>query len=395
MSMVYVLIPAHNNKKEVLELLSCLRQQSYNDIRIILVDDGSTDGTEDEVKKLFYDVVVLKGNGNLWWTGANNLGVNYILAKAKNEDFILLLNNDLIVDRDYISNLISASLKTNRSIVGSTLADFNGRDLLAAGLLLDDHLNISVISDTEFIQNADFSDNVDVLSGRGTLIPVEVFKKIGSFNQKRLPHYGADYEFSVRAKRAGYRLVVSHKAIVYSKLNITGLCIPDKGIIPVYECFRLLFSKRSKAHIYYFLNYVWLCSEKGFRLRNTLKSGANILIRTSLKTIPGYPLYICMLSVQFFVRFFFMAYDFTTVEIENFALRREPLLKEGIIREWRLKTKAYYCFSSKQILNQKLKCFSPEEGEKILKLRRLSLNYFYKIRVVWDKVNARMVRLPR
>ena len=48
---------------------------------------------------------------------------------------------------------------------------------------------------------------VDVLPGRGTLIPVEIFRKVGLYNFKHLPHYGADHEFSYRAKIKGYNTI--------------------------------------------------------------------------------------------------------------------------------------------------------------------------------------------
>lgn len=51
---------------------------------------------------------------------------------------------------------------------------------------------------------------VDVLPGRGTLIPIEVFQKIGLYDFKRLPHYGADYEFSRRANMYGYKLLINY-----------------------------------------------------------------------------------------------------------------------------------------------------------------------------------------
>src|SRR5262245_35479807 len=99
--MVYVLIPAHNDKPEVLSLLRSLERQSYQGCNVILVDDGSTDETDKEVTSRFPGVTILHGDGNLWWTGANVLGINHILSQAKQGDYVLLLNNDLVVDDDY------------------------------------------------------------------------------------------------------------------------------------------------------------------------------------------------------------------------------------------------------------------------------------------------------
>ena len=63
----------------------------------------------------------------------------------------------------------------------------------------------------------------DLLSGRGTLIPVEAFRKFGMYDVDRFPHYAADEDFSLMCKRNGYRLLVAVKAVVYSHVSHTGL----------------------------------------------------------------------------------------------------------------------------------------------------------------------------
>ena len=63
---------------------------------------------------------------------------------------------------------------------------------------------------------------MSVLSGRGTLIPVEAFRRVGLYDQERLPHYGADWEFSRRAQRAGFELLLDYRARVFSREGATG-----------------------------------------------------------------------------------------------------------------------------------------------------------------------------
>jgi GT2 family glycosyltransferase len=292
--MVHVLIPAHNNKPEVITVLACLEQQRSVDLDVLLVDDGSTDGTRDEVRRLFPKVRVLSGNGSLWWTGANVIGVAHILETAQDRDFILLLNNDVSMEDNYVSRLVECSESLGRALVGSTIVDDERRDRLMAGIRLDRRLRISQNADPSAIEQSSYDADVDVLPGRGTLVPVEVFRRIGTFNRRRLPHYGADYEFSIRAKRAGFRLAVSHCARVFAKLGITGFYPPDRPKISIRECMRLLCSKKSTANLRYYLNYVWMCSEPGSRLRNTVSHGLGLLLDTLGKTAVGLPLQVCM-----------------------------------------------------------------------------------------------------
>jgi hypothetical protein len=203
------------------------------------------------------------------------------------------LNNDVSMDDDYVGELVKCSEHLGRAIVGSTIVDDERRDCMVAGLRLDRRLRVTEQTDAAAIRESEYDDQVDVLPGRGTLVPLEVFRRIGTFNRRRLPHYGADYEFSIRARRAGFRLAVSHRAKVYAKLRITGLYPPDRPRISVLECARLLCSRKSTANLRYYLNYVWLCSEPGDKWRNTLSHGVGLLLDTVGKTVVGFPLQAC------------------------------------------------------------------------------------------------------
>ena len=296
--MVYVLIPAHNGKDDVLRLLGCLGEQAYREFKIVLMDDGSTDGTATAVARTFPDVTVLRGNGRLWWTGAIVCAVTHILRGANEDDSILLLNNDLTIDRDYVGQLVEASRAHGRCLVGSTNVDADNPRSMHAGVWMDNRLRLTVNSDEAVIRGGGIDDHVDVLPGRGTLIPVEVFNTIGGFNARKLPHYGADYEFSIRARRAGFRLIVSHRARVYARRAVTGFDIPDKGRLSIKESMTLLCSTKSKTNARYFLAYVWLCSNDDVRIRNTLAAAMALVTRIVLRTGPLYPLYLMGRSIR-------------------------------------------------------------------------------------------------
>jgi GT2 family glycosyltransferase len=385
--MVYVLIPAHNNKSEVLEILKCLEIQSYKNIKIVLVDDGSTDNTGQEVKRFFPNVVVLRGNGRLWWTGANVKGVDYILEGATEGDFILLLNNDLLVKEDYVERLVNASISNGRGIVGSTLVDFNNSDFMESGIRLDYRLNLVVNRNKTIIEETELDMTTDVLPGRGTLIPREVFKKIGNFNLKKLPHYGADYEFMVRAKRAGFKLMVSHRAKVFAKLNITGLNVPNKRFLTLKESLALLFSKRSKTNIRYYLNYIWLCSERNYRVMNVIYNFANILANTLFKTVYFFFFYLTLSSI---LRFLFKAYPFRICDIERYGINLKELKEAGIVEEGRFIGKRLYFLTPE--VDIWIKTLDFDGKNRILRLKRLSHSYIHKLSIVKEELNLLIYR---
>ena len=108
--MIYIVIPVHNRKAYTLGCLADLTKQTLTEKRVIVVDDGSTDGTAELVARQFPDVIILTGNGSLWWAGAMNFGIRYVLDKLTPDvdDFILALNDDIQVRPDYLASLLTA-----------------------------------------------------------------------------------------------------------------------------------------------------------------------------------------------------------------------------------------------------------------------------------------------
>src|SRR5262245_43379861 len=92
---VAVVVPVHGRLPLTLRFIDSFRRVHYPHYRIVIVDDGSPDGTATTLAREHPDVVVLRGNGNLWWAGATNRGVRYALGQGF--DYVLTVNNDAIV----------------------------------------------------------------------------------------------------------------------------------------------------------------------------------------------------------------------------------------------------------------------------------------------------------
>ncbi len=227
--MIYIVIPVHNNKNYTKDCLQCLQKQIYSDFKIIVVDDGSTDGTDVMIKKNYPDVFLLKGDGNLWWAGATNLGIDWALNAGGESDYILTLNNDLVVKENYLASLMDSAKSFKDTLIGSLSADLKHPEEINDGGVKINFWTAKYesLNKGKTLAVLDNQPNkhveVSALSGRGTLIPFTVFKAIGTYNYKQLPHYGADYEFSIRAKNAGFPLMVSYSSILYSHVDETGL----------------------------------------------------------------------------------------------------------------------------------------------------------------------------
>lgn len=209
--MIHILIPVHNRKLYTLACLQSLRNQTVNDFEIVVIDDGSTDGSEISIRESFPEVVILKGDGNLWWSGATNLGVKYALEH--NADYVLTLNNDTLAPPDYLEKMIYWATRTPKSIIGSMAIDEETGQTVFAGERVDWRR-------ARYIPLLDFQKpggsiglhEVTHLPGRGTLIPRSVFESVGYYDQENMPQYAADFDLTHRASRQGYRIFCNYDA---------------------------------------------------------------------------------------------------------------------------------------------------------------------------------------
>ncbi|MBO0938817.1 glycosyltransferase family 2 protein [Fibrella sp. HMF5335] len=228
--MIYIIIPVHNRKYYTQGCLDCLEQQTYRDFTTIVVDDGSTDGTVAMIDTYFPDVIVLRGDGNLWWTKAINMGVQYALDCTANSaaDVVLTLNDDLAFGPNYLASIMASYEANKPCLIGSAVVDITNPDYLEyAGVSCNyftaKWIRTSTIFKSSYQQLAAKHAIVptDDLPGRGTIIPLNVFEAVGLYDEQNFPHYMADVELSVRARRKGYRLFVSVGSVIHNYTDAT------------------------------------------------------------------------------------------------------------------------------------------------------------------------------
>ena len=244
--MIYVIIPVHNRIRYTVECIKSLKKQDcVSKLKIFLVDDGSTDNTKKIINNKFPEVKILEGDGNLFWGGAANYGIKQVLKLSKKNDWILLVNNDVEFKKNTISNLIKNSVKFKRKVIAGALSVSykDKKTIIKSGTIVKNWffnitlhkflgLNITNLKNEKPV-------DVDFLTGRCLLHPVEIFKIVKNYDSKKFPHYGADDEFSMRVKQFGYFTKLCPTSIVYLKENH----IPKRNKIffqRFYEAFLIL-----------------------------------------------------------------------------------------------------------------------------------------------------------
>jgi GT2 family glycosyltransferase len=219
---VTAVVPVHNGREETLAFLDSMARATYPNLKIIVVDDGSTDGTAEAVKAHSPNVIVVTGDGSLWWSGATNVGVRE--AMNQGTDFVLTINNDNVVEPGFLEPLVETALARPRTLVTSKMFDCDFRGYVCSfGGKIDWFLG-EIRDYTSRRDKCNFEEPMecDWVHGSSTIIPAAAFGELGLFDRDNYPQYHGDTEFSLRAKQRGYRLLVEPRSVVCNRTAVSA-----------------------------------------------------------------------------------------------------------------------------------------------------------------------------
>ena len=228
---VEIVAPVHNRKNITLLCLKSLSRINADglDVHIVIVDDGSTDGTGDAIRRDFPDVEIVQGNGDLWYTEGTNAGVR--AALEYDPHFILMINDDAVFDADFLVSLVETAERNPHSVIGSLLLLWNEPhklfqvspvwDTWSGGWRHWHHQTVWTIPEKPW--------RVDLIVGNCLLVPAAAFRECGLMNSKRYPNFG-DAEFTPRLKRAGWQLLIEPRARVFCQPNTPPPRVRNMGL---------------------------------------------------------------------------------------------------------------------------------------------------------------------
>ena len=224
---VAAVIPTYNRWSKTQRFLAQFSEQTYTHLTTVLVDANSPDDTATKVQKSYPDVVLLRVDKHQYWAGATNTGVHYALDH--DYDYILTINDDAVVSPEHVHRLVALMQRYDIQILGNRIdyLDSPGK-VWALGTQLTWgtpnflHLQYHATAVEHLPANIMTQDilPVDTLPGDGVLIHRSVFEQVGLYQAKFLPHYHADSELVLRAKRHGFQAYVAPHIVLQDDFSI-------------------------------------------------------------------------------------------------------------------------------------------------------------------------------
>lgn len=259
-STVFAIVPVHNRLALTQRCLRSLASAATQvSLHVILVDDGSTDGTAEWVAANFPGTTVLRGNGHLWFGGSIDAGLDYV--REKNPDYVLLLNNDSFMRPNSVDEMVAAS---------------NGLFSVAAALFIEDHSRVGTagfrwdrvrgLVDVWLYpdwQTAHRSGSpkflpVDAVATTACLHPMALLARAAPVNLARHPQNRYDAVLSAHLRNAGAHFLVSTNCLanhVYGPLTDR----PTLRTATVGKFIDMTFrDRRSVYHVLYTIDALWI-----------------------------------------------------------------------------------------------------------------------------------------
>lgn len=217
-----VIIANFNGKEYITDCLSSVFKTDYSSVEIIIVEDGSIDGSLEVIKKFQnrYNFQLIQNDKNLGLVASRNKAI-----KKASGEILVFLDNDTQVDKNWLKGL--AEVFSTDTLVGAAqckIFDFKNRNTIQEiGMKLIPFTGFGTPLGRGQKDYGQFDEKAEIIAlGAALAVKREIAKKIDGFDQK-LFHYSDDLDFSWRIWISGHRIVLAPRAHVYHYTKIHNL----------------------------------------------------------------------------------------------------------------------------------------------------------------------------
>ncbi|MDZ4289635.1 MAG: glycosyltransferase family 2 protein [Prosthecobacter sp.] len=200
-----IIIPVHNRRATTLACLQVLKEQGVLAwATVVIVDDGSTDGTTAAVRASYPAAIILKGSGNLWWGGAINLGMQWAYEQGAEQ---VLWPND---DPQPRPGALELLVRISRERGAITTAQCHLRE---TGEWHYGGLRQTKTGVTFQLCPPGQVTPCDTICGNCVCIPRPATKRVGLIDTAAFPHFAGDADYGLRASAAGVPIFIVGDAL--------------------------------------------------------------------------------------------------------------------------------------------------------------------------------------
>jgi len=235
-----VIVLNWNGPQDTIDCIDSLLNQSVP-VDIIIVDNGSVDGSAEIIEKKYKNIKVLKQNHNLGFAGGVNVGIKYSIDN--NYPFIALFNNDATADKNW------ASMLTQKTEEDDSIGIVTGLLLNSSGEFIDSTGEQYSNWGLPFPRSRDHKRTKAPdggltfgATGGASLYKTKMLRNIGLFDEDFFAYY-EDADISFRAQLAGWKVAYEPKAIAYHKQGATANKISGFAVYQTFKNLPLLFIK--------------------------------------------------------------------------------------------------------------------------------------------------------
>lgn len=218
---VALVIPVHNRRETTLQ---CLRSLARVDVqgltvRIFVVDDGSVDGTSDAIRDQFPEVELIAGDGTLHYAAGTNRGIEAALEWRAS--YVVTMNDDAVYHDQFLQRLVATASESQRSIAGSLLLLWDQPHqvfqvgqvwkTLGGGWQIPDDLTAFSVGSKPF--------EVECIVGNCVIFPAAAIRECGLLDEAKFPHGWGDAQYLARLRKAGWKLLIDPRSLVWCEPN--------------------------------------------------------------------------------------------------------------------------------------------------------------------------------
>lgn len=214
MKRVDVVVLNWNGWQDTLACLASLARLDYPDFRLLVVDNGSTDGSAGKIREAMPSVELLQTGANLGFGGGCNAGMQHALADGA--EYVWLVNSDATVDSAALSALVRVA-EENPALgsVGSVLHEADKPEVIQ--LWGGGRVNLWLGQSRHQLSPG----LPDFISGASVLLRRAALQDVGLFDDKTFFMYWEDTDLAFRLRGAGWQLAVADESRIWHKQSAT------------------------------------------------------------------------------------------------------------------------------------------------------------------------------